>query len=92
MRYAVFSMLAADAPWAMCVGMAMLVNDAEAMAARSLAEGRVVSIRSISHAEAQQLASLDTWCAWVRANELPGIEFLPVLNRHGWPLDEEGER
>jgi hypothetical protein len=91
-RYAVFSLLAADAPWAMCVGMAMLVDDAEAMSARSLAEGRVVSIRSISHAEAQQLAALDTWCAWARANELPGSEFLPVLNRHGWPLDEEGER
>jgi hypothetical protein len=52
----------------------------------------VVLIRSISHAEAQQLAALDTWNAWVRANELPGIEFLPVLNRHAWPLDEEGER
>lgn len=89
MRYAVFSRLDADAPWAMCVGLAMLVPDAESMAARSLAEGWVVSIRSISRTEGQQLAALDTWCGWVRANELPGIEFLPVLNRHGCPLDEE---
>lgn len=92
MRYAVFSMLAAADTWALCVGMSMLVDDAEAMAARSLAEGRKVSIRSISRTEGQQLAALDTWCGWVRATELPGIEFLPVLNRHGWPLDEEGER
>lgn len=82
MRYAVFARLLAEDKWGLCVGLCALSPDAEAMACRSLAEGRLVSIRSITPPEGQQLAALPTWCGWVLWEELPGVEFSPDLEDH----------
>lgn len=77
MRYAVFARSVADERQAAFVGLAFLAPDAVAMAERRLAEGFVVSVRSVSNAQAMELAGMDAWSPWVPWDDLPGVECLP---------------
>lgn len=77
MRYAVFARIVATVREAELVGLTSLVSDAIAMAENRRAEGFVVSVRSVSRADATLLAGLDSWLPWVPWAELPGVECLP---------------
>ena len=77
MRYAVFSRIVATVREADLVGLTFLVSDAIAMAENRRAEGFVVSVRSVSKAQAMELAGMDAWSPWVPWDDLPGVECLP---------------
>lgn len=76
MSYAVFARGSASLTEAELVGLASLAADALAMAEHRRSEGVEVSVRSVSRAQAMELAGLDAWLPWVPWAELPGVEFL----------------